>query len=91
MPNGEVFMVLVIISEVVVAVLIVGRGTVVEAGVVASVIWVLAVLPFLAWPYLITDIGFAGLPGFVAVRSYRQSRLAGPMRGFAVEALRRIR
>jgi hypothetical protein len=70
MPNGEIFMALVIIFEVAVAILIAGRSTAVDAGVVASVLWVLAVLPFLAWPYLITNIVLAVVQGLVATRTY---------------------
>lgn len=70
MPNGEIFMALVIVFEVAVAILIAGRGMAVDVGVVASVIWVLAVLPFLAWPYLITNIVLAVLQGLVSLRTY---------------------
>ncbi len=70
MPNGEIFMTLVIIFEIVIAVLIAGRRTAVDAGVVLSVLWVLAVLPFLAWPYLITNIVLAVVQGVVALRTY---------------------
>ena len=70
MPNGQVLMTLVIVFEVAVAILIAGRGTAVDAGVVASVLWVLAVLPFLTWPYLITNIVLALVQGIVAVRTY---------------------
>ncbi|NND02110.1 MAG: hypothetical protein HKN91_04935 [Acidimicrobiia bacterium] len=68
MPNGEIFMTLVIIFEI--AILIASRRTAVDAGIVLSVLWVLAVLPFLAWPYLITNIVLAVVQGGVALRTY---------------------
>ena len=70
MPNGDLFMILVIAFEVAVAVLILSRGSYVDAGVVASVLWVLAVLPFLAWPYLITNLVLALVQGVILVRRY---------------------
>lgn len=70
MPNGDLFMILVIAFEVAVAVLILGRGSYVDAGVVASVLWVLAVLPFLAWPYLITNLVLALMQGVILFRRY---------------------
>ncbi len=70
MPNGEVFMSLVIIFEVVVGLLILARRSQVDVGVIASVVWVLAVLPFLAWPYLLTNIGLAVVQGVLLLRWY---------------------
>ena len=70
MPNGDLFMILVIAFEVAVAVLILSRGSYVDAGVVASVLWVLAVLPFLAWPYLITNLVLALMQGVILFRRY---------------------
>ena len=70
MPNGDLFMILVIGFEVAVALLILSRGGYVDAGVTASVLWVLAVLPFLAWPYLITNIVLAGMQGVLLFRRY---------------------
>lgn len=70
MPNGELFMILVIGFEVVVAVLILSRGRNVDVGVAASVLWVLAVLPFLAWPYLITNLVLAVMQGVILFRRY---------------------
>jgi len=70
MPNGDLFMILVIAFEVAVAVLILSRGSYVDAGVVASVLWVVAVLPFLAWPYLITNLVLALMQGVILLRRY---------------------
>jgi len=73
MPNGEVFMVLVIAFEVAVGLLILGRGLAVDVGVAASVLWVLAVLPFLAWPYLLTNVVLVGIQGLLLVRRYNRT------------------
>ena len=70
MPNGELFMFLVIVFEVAVAVLILSRDRYVDIGVGASVLWVLAVLPFLAWPYLITNVVLALMQGVILLRRY---------------------
>jgi len=82
MPNGQVFMVLVIAFEIVVGLLILGRGRYVDIGVGASVAWVLAVLPFLAWPYLLTNIFLAGAQGVISLRRYDAA---------LVDTLRRLR
>ena len=42
-PNGELFMILLIVFEVAVGFLILSRGVWVDVGVAASVIWVIAV------------------------------------------------
>jgi len=70
MPNGEFFMALVIAFEVAVGILILGRGDAVDVGVIASVVWVVAILPFLAWPYLLTNVGLAGAQGALLLRRY---------------------
>ncbi|NIA25681.1 MAG: hypothetical protein GWP04_08945 [Gammaproteobacteria bacterium] len=70
MPNGELFMSLVIVFEIAVGLLILSRGTYVDMGVGASVLWVLLVLPFLAWPYLLTNIMLALLQGVLFLRRY---------------------
>lgn len=70
MPNGELFMVLVIVFEVAVGVAILSRARWVDLGVAASVLWVVAILPFLAWPYLLTNIALVALQGIVALRRY---------------------
>lgn len=73
MANHEIFMSIVILFEVAVGVLILARGALVDVGVVASVGWVLVVLPFLAWPYLITNLVLAAIQGVVLLRRYDQS------------------
>lgn len=70
MPNGDLFMILVILFEVAVAILILSRGRYVDAGVAASVLWVVGILPFLAWPYLLTNIILALMQGVILLRRY---------------------
>lgn len=72
-PNGALFMSLVIIFEVVVGVLILSRGLSVDLGVAASVLWVVAILPFLAWPYLLTNIALVAIQAPIALRRYSSS------------------
>jgi len=70
-PNATVFMVLVIVFEIAVGLLIMSRGTWVDIGVWASIGWVLvAVLPFLAWPYLLTNLVLAVMQGAILIRRY---------------------
>ncbi len=73
MPNGELFMASVIVFEIVVGLLVLGRDRMVDVGVVASVLWVLTVLPFLAWPYLVTNVILAIVQAIVLVRRYDQA------------------
>lgn len=70
MPNGDLFMTLVIAFEIAVALLILSRGRYVDVGVTASVLWVLGILPFLAWPYLLTNIILALMQGVILFRHY---------------------
>ncbi len=70
MPNGTVFMTAVIIFEVGVGALVLHRDRYVDIGVAASVLWVLAVLPFLAWPYLITNLVLVPIQGILLLRRY---------------------
>lgn len=70
MPNGKLFMALVIIFEVAVAILILSRNSYVDIGVGASILWVLGILPFLAWPYLTTNLVLALMQGVLLLRRY---------------------
>ncbi|MCP3974403.1 MAG: hypothetical protein GY720_07915, partial [bacterium] len=70
MPNGTAFMAMVIIFEIGVGAFVLHRGRYVDVGVAASVLWVLAVLPFLAWPYLITNLVLAPIQGILSLRRY---------------------
>jgi hypothetical protein len=70
MPNGELFLILVIIFEIAVALLILNHDGYVDLGVGASVLWVLGVLPFLAWPYLTANLVLALMQGLILFRRY---------------------
>lgn len=70
MPNGTAFMMAVIIFEIGVGALVLYRARFVDVGVTASVLWVLAVLPFLAWPYLVTNLVLAPIQGVLLLRRY---------------------
>lgn len=70
MPNDATLMVLVIFFEVAVGLSIMSRGGWVDLGVAASLIWVVGILPFLAWPYLLTNVALALLQGVVVLRRY---------------------
>jgi hypothetical protein len=69
-PNGELFMVLVVSFEVAVAVLILSRDKFVDVGVVASLGWLLVVLPFLAFPYLLFNVALFIMQGVILLRRY---------------------
>jgi len=73
MPNGTPLMILVILFEIAVGLAILSQGRMVDLGVVASLLWVLAVLPFLAWPYLLTNVVLALLQGVLLLRRYDRS------------------
>ena len=85
LPNGEVFMGLVIVFEVAVGLVIVSKGSRVDVGVLASVLWVLVILPFLAYPYLLMNIGLAVVQGTILLRRYPNSMwgLLRPQRAVA--------
>jgi hypothetical protein len=69
-PNGAVFMVIVVVFEVAVGLLIMGRGGWVDFGVAASLVWVIAILPFLAWPYLLVNVALVLIQGVILLRRY---------------------
>ena len=69
-PNGVVFMAVVIVFEVIVGVLILGRAERVDLGVVASLLWVVAILPFLAWPYLLVNVVLFMAQGALLLRRF---------------------
>lgn len=68
--NAGTLMILVIIFEVAVGLLVLGRDRWVDLGVALSVLWVLAVLPFLAWPYLLVNVVLAVVQGVLLLRTY---------------------
>lgn len=70
MPNAVLFMLFVILVEAVVGVLILSSGAYVDVGVGASLVWVLVVLPFLAFPYLLVNVALMALQGVVLFRRY---------------------
>lgn len=53
-----------------VALLILSRGRGVDVGIGASVLWVVAILPFLALPYLTTNVVLALMQGVIVLRRY---------------------
>jgi hypothetical protein len=69
-PNGTLFMALVIVFEVAVGILILSRDRFVDWGVIASLAWVLAIMPFLAWPYVLVNVGLVFVQGAVLLRRY---------------------
>ena len=71
LPNDTLFMVLVVLFEAAVAVLILGRGRFVDLGVIASVLWVLFLIPFLQpFPMAATNVVLALLQGILLLRRY---------------------
>ena len=73
MPNDQLLLVLVIVFEVAVGLAILNRGIWVDVGVAASLLWVIAILPFLAWPYLITNVVLVVLQGVLLLRRFDNS------------------
>jgi len=69
-PNGTVFMVAVIVFEIAVGLLILSRDRYVDWGVLASLAWVVAIMPFLAWPYVLVNVGLFVVQGAVLLRRY---------------------
>lgn len=70
MPNDTLLMVAVIVFELLVGWAILGSGDVVDLGVVLSLGWVVAILPFLAWPYLLTNLALIVMQGVLLFRRY---------------------
>ncbi len=70
MPNDGLLMVSVIVFEVTVGLAILSRDAWVDVGVGASLLWVLAILPFLDWPYLLTNIALVLMQGVLLLRRY---------------------
>ncbi|MDH3683743.1 MAG: hypothetical protein OEV40_27795 [Acidimicrobiia bacterium] len=81
MPNGAAFMAAVIVFEILVGTLILTRGVAVDIGIVLSVLWVLLVLPFLAWPFPVANIVLLVLQGSVLLRRYDRFVWFGLRRG----------
>jgi hypothetical protein len=70
MPNDRLLMVAVIGFEFVVGWAILSSGDRVDLGVMASLLWVIAILPFLAWPYLLTNLALIVMQGVLLVRRF---------------------
>lgn len=87
-PNAALLMAIVVVFEVAVGLALLGRGAWVDAGAAASLIWVAAILPFLAWPYLVVNVVLAGAQGIVATRRY-EATAWDVARGVAHRAARR--
>jgi hypothetical protein len=70
-PNHELVLALVVVFEIAVAVLILGRGRSVDLGIVASVLWVLFLIPFLQpFPMAATNVVLAIIQGILVLRRY---------------------
>lgn len=70
MPNDTLLMAAVIVFEVVVGWAILSSDNRVDIGVAFSLAWVVAILPFLAWPYLLTNLALIIMQGVVLLRRY---------------------
>lgn len=69
-PNAAAFMVTVIIAEVAIGLAMWSKDRWVDAGVLLSIGWVIAILPFLAWPYLLVNVALAGAQGLLLLRAF---------------------
>ena len=69
-PQATVFMSVVVVFELVVAALIAGRDRWVDLGVGLSLVWVVAILPFLAWPYLLVNVALVVAQGVLLLRHF---------------------
>jgi hypothetical protein len=70
MPNAVLLMVAVIVFELAVGWAILSSGDRVDYGVVLSLAWVVAILPFLAWPYLATNLALIVMQGVLLFRRF---------------------
>jgi hypothetical protein len=70
MPNDTLLMAAVIVFELVVGWAILSSGDRVDYGVLLSLAWVVAILPFLAWPYLFTNFALIVMQGVLLFRRY---------------------
>lgn len=70
MPNATLLMTAVIAFELIVGWAILGAGQRVDLGVAFSLAWVVAILPFLAWPYLLTNLALIVMQGVLLFRRY---------------------
>lgn len=70
MPNDTLLMAAVIVFEVFVAWAILSSGDRVDYGVALSLVWVVAIMPFLAWPYLLTNLVLIVMQGVLLFRRF---------------------
>lgn len=70
MPNDTLLMAAVIVFEVLVGWAILSAGQRVDLGVALSLAWVVAILPFLAWPYLLTNLVLIVMQGVLLFRRF---------------------
>lgn len=69
-PNAVLLMAVVIVFEIVVGWAILSSGNRVDLGVALSFGWVVAILPFLAWPYLVTNLVLVVMQGVLLLRRF---------------------
>ena len=70
MPNDTLMMAAVIVFELVLGWAILSAGDRVDYGVLLSLAWVVAILPFLTWPYLLTNLALIVMQGVLLFRRY---------------------
>jgi len=70
MPNDTLLMVAVIVFELALGWAILSSGDRVDVGVLLSLAWVIAILPFLAWPYLLTNLILIAMQGVLLFRRF---------------------
>lgn len=70
MPNDTLLMAAVIVFELLVGWAILSSGDRVDRGVLFSLAWVVAILPFLAWPYLLTNLALIVMQGVLLLRRF---------------------
>lgn len=70
MPNDTLVMAAVVVFEIVVGWAILSSGDRVDLGVALSLAWVVAILPFLAWPYLLTNLALIVMQGVLLLRRF---------------------
>lgn len=70
MPNGTLMMAVVVVFEFIVGWAILSAGTRVDLGVAFSLAWVAGILPFLAWPYLLTNLVLIVMQGVLLFRRF---------------------
>ena len=70
MPNDTLLMAAVVVFEAMVGWAILSSGDRVDRGVALSLAWVVVILPFLAWPYLLTNLALIVMQGVLLFRRF---------------------